>query len=439
MNLFRQLIALAVTSICLLAGAQLVSSRTYMLHRQEKQHALQAQSKLPGEVDKLAPSSQSEAITAYDSGGCAPLTNWEAYSKPTTEFPEWNRRLVKLSQQIVSLSAEDRKRAVFNALEDNFWIQVIDGRSQQLGRVAFGNKFVEDVRNAADFGLSLLGTKQWLTTETYAKLHELAYWTEAQKENIDLDFRGDKFEIVLPLYEKPFGVHHNIHDAQGNIAFDPALRTIEIYDSPKGWGYNDHQARRWRYHGMPKSQIKSIVEKYFDEFWAALDQTHPSDYAARLRIVARLYSRLDNFHCFPDGNGRTNYLVLQLLLCDIGLHPVSLYNLMESVLCSEEEEYQKVLEGFFKWEEAYNSGSISWTREAVAKRKEECDVAIDRLLGKRQDAGVNVPDTMGGCMCKNVGDCKTNTPGEDGQPWCDTAGSCVFAWDHCAPGRTRQA
>lgn len=61
-----------------------------------------------------------------------------------------------------------------------------------------------------------------------------------------------------------------------------------------------------------------------------------------LQAVVLLYHSLENFHCFVDGNGRTNILVLQSLLSFVGLHPVSFYNSMESALCSVEEMREKV-------------------------------------------------------------------------------------------------
>lgn len=188
---------------------------------------------------------------------------------------------------------------------------------------------------------------------------------------------------------------------------------------------------------MTEEKGREIVANYFKEAWDALEATDEFDYDKRLNIVVKLYHNLENFHCFLDGNGRTNYVVLQAMLVEIGLHPVSLYNLMESALGSVEEERQRVIEGFFKWEEAYNTGESGWTVPAIEARGRDCELAVGYLMGTIPlPNGVQIPDTVGGCTCENINTCKTN-PLKNGKKWCkiSTTKPCTWATDYCAPGK----
>jgi hypothetical protein len=236
-------------------------------------------------------------------------------------------------------------------------------------------------------------------------------------------------------------VFHDIHD-KGKKTYDTDLRKVAFNsDQPTGRKYNNGYLMRWAYPNKELPFMRDQVTKYWNEFWGTVNSVDPKSSLASKRwsyfvAIVDLYHNLENFHCFVDGNGRTNYLILNMLLSWAGLHPVSLYNTMESALSSKVEERQRVLQGYFQWEQSYlnvQSGKgTSWTLPVIAEKNKECQVAIDALFGRiRAPTNMFLPDTEGGCMCKNVRDCHSNSK-RDGRPWCNTDSSCTWDWDYCA-------
>lgn len=373
-----------------------------------------------------------------DSGGCAPLTDWANYYKDTKWF-QWGRRVKPLALKVHQLNDHgEYMRATFNALGGNMWMQMIDGWTHPKGRNSFGSHYVDDLTTASNYAASQFGKKRWLNVDTYTQIHQLSFSQDATKLEKRNGYRLENSGIYLPVPDKPLGVFHDIM-MNGAINFDPNLRKVDKspVQNEKGpvWKYNGGWLYRWVYPGVSEAQGRTIVQRYFDDAWDAIEKADQFDYDTKLNVVVQLYHNLENFHCFVDGNGRTNYVVLQSMLCEIGLHPVLLYNLMESALGSVQEERQKVIEGFYKWEEAYTTGQSGWSISAIEARGKECEVAIGQLMGTVPANGAVVPDTLGGCMCQDASTCETN-PLTDGKQWCTADNKCIWTWDICAPGRS---
>ena len=89
--------------------------------------------------------------------------------------------------------------------------------------------------------------------------------------------------------------------------------------------------------GRSEAELKAKVQSLFDGFWQAVGDIDSKSPDERLTAVVKLYHSLENLHPFNDGNGRTDLIVLNTLLCELGLHPVSVYNAMESALADEAE------------------------------------------------------------------------------------------------------
>jgi hypothetical protein len=256
-------------------------------------------------------------------------------------------------------------------------------------------------------------------------------------------FRGPDSWIYLPMPDKPLGVYHDIHN-YGRMNYDPRLRVVDKMLNTWGLWYNAGFQYRWVYPNIPWWFGPAKVKELFNKFWWDLSQINQNDPIGAQRdhaltAVVHLYHSLENFHCFVDGNGRSNMLVLQVLLSWIGLHPVSFYNSMESALCSVEEMKEKVLEGYFHWETAYHQGHTAWTVPEMEKKGEECKRAIGQLDGKTPKYNFGAvpgqkPDTQGGCMCEDVSTCDSNG-GFNGKLWCHTDAYCTWKWDYCAGGR----
>jgi len=287
-------------------------------------------------------------------------------------------------------------------------------------------------------------SRDTINLQFYDDLHTRAFKTDATKLKKQNGFRGANSWIYLPLPDKPMGIFHNVH-YKGKLNYDQNLRVVsKLSEAPiKGWKYNRGYQLRWRYPNLDEKYGREKVTEIFNYFWNAIDKI-PKDKsegqkrAAKLTAIVWLYHSLENFHCFIDGNGRTNVLILQAMLAWAGLHPISFYNSMESALAAWEEQREIVLEGYFKWEESYQTGKTAWSDSEIDRKKAECQVALDKLLKKRSKADRKkefVPDTTGGCLCKDQGTCDSNKKFAN-KKWCHTDENCVWGWDYCAEGRS---
>jgi hypothetical protein len=386
----------------------------------------------------------------YDSGGCTPLIVWEDWCKKKhgNEWFEWEKRVPKLAKKVEKMSPNKRAEFIFSSMgPKHMYLQYLDGRSQKDGPNAFGPEYITDMKAAHKKIGALLKkgiTRKNLNMEFYDDLHKVAFTQTAKMLKKHNGFRGANSWIYLPLPDKPMAIFHNIH-YKGKLNFDKKLRVVsKLSEYPiKGWAHNRGYQLRWRYPNLEEKYAREKVQEIFNYFWDAVDKI-PADKseaqkrAAKLTAITWLYHALENFHCFVDGNGRTNVLVLQALLCWAGLHPVSFYNSMESALAAWEEEREVVLEGYFKWEESYLTGKTGWSQEEIDRKAHECKVAVDKVLkprSKKDRKKEFIADTLGGCMCKNADKCETNEKFAN-KKWCYTDNNCLWGWDYCAEGRS---
>jgi len=386
----------------------------------------------------------------YDSGGCTPLIVWEDWCKKKfkSEWFEWEKRLPDLADKVKGLGEKERAAAVFDSLAKNkLYFQYIDGRSQKDGENAFGPEYIGDMKSPhkmfKDLILSGISRKT-LNMQWYDDLHTTAFKRTATKLKKDNGFRSADSYIYLPMPDKPLGIFHNVH-YKGKLNYDQKLRVVgRLSEFPiKGWKHNRGYQWRWKYPNLDEKYGRQKVQEILDYFWDAIekipaDKNEGQKRAAKLTAVTWLYHALENFHPFIDGNGRSNILMLNGLLSWAGLHPVSFYNSMESALAAWEEEREVVLEGYLHWEESFKTGATAWTEEEIERKGKECQVAVDKLTKKRAPAARKaefVPDTLGGCMCKDQGSCGSNEKFADHE-WCYTDSNCMWGWDYCAAGRS---
>jgi len=391
-----------------------------------------------------------------DSGGCQPATIWEKQAKH--KWWDWESRLPKLAEKVKGMSRDKRAATVLTALGDeNMWLQIVDGWAHLKGPDAFGSEYVVDMKRSFAQCQNLLNTKgvskDTFGEKFYTDIHFQAFKQTAHLLSKRNGYRGPNSGVYLPLPDKPLGVFHDIHE-YGKMTYNPQLRRIDRNSgAPTKWKYNQGYLMRWVYPNMEFAFGKAKVEELFNQFWVEIGKidsnkelSEGDQRDAKLTAVVWLYHSLENFHCFIDGNGRTNILVLDTLLSWVGLHPVSFYNSMESALASVDEMREKILEGYLKWEEAmrniqdnkdFKSG---WTLDAINIKNKECKVAIDALWGRgpAPDDGAGmpsmIPDTQGGCMCIDAKTCDSNEMFQNTQ-WCYTNSHCTWKWDFCAPGR----
>jgi len=337
--------------------------------------------------------------------------------------------------------------SVFSGLGDaNVWMQYIDGWSHLKGENAFGPEYIADSKKAHSKIIEQmrkgLGPKSF-NVEFYDEVHDLAFKNTATLLSKRNGFRGPDSWIYLPMPDKHLGLFHDVHNYE-RMNYDPRLRVVDKMTNTYGLWYNGGFQYRWVYPNIPWWFGPAKVKELFNKFWWEISKIRQSDPIAlqrdqALTAVVHLYHSLENFHCFVDGNGRTNMLVLQTLLSFVGLHPVSFYNSMESALCSVEEMKEKVLEGYFMWETVYHTGKTGWSIPEMNRKGSECKRATKQLEGKEKKYNFGAvegqkPDTNGGCRCEDVSSCDSN-PTFNGKRWCYTDGYCTWKWDYCAGGR----
>ena len=73
---------------------------------------------------------------------------------------------------------------------------------------------------------------------------------------------------------------------------------------------------------MPEGGIQHAVQGHLDRYYHARGQAQDTD--QHVDAITTLYQNLEALHAFKDGTSRTNHLVLNKLLSEVGLHPAIL-------------------------------------------------------------------------------------------------------------------
>jgi len=109
---------------------------------------------------------------------------------------------------------------------------------------------------------------------------------------------------------------------------------------------------RISYNSKP-SEIPYIVEKVFREFEVNIAKASTRD--KKIRCIAHLYQMLEWIHPFPDGQGRTDLVLLAYLLSRHGINPSILIEPYVSTFCTSEEWSEYLEKGITMWQEKYLS------------------------------------------------------------------------------------
>jgi hypothetical protein len=98
-----------------------------------------------------------------------------------------------------------------------------------------------------------------------------------------------------------------------------------------------------------KDQKQSAVRRLFCRFRTEIQQAETDE--QRLRSIANLFQMLEWLHPFYDGQGRTDIVLLNKLLCDLGFNPAILNNPYYSTHTSLDDWITYLKEGMAKWRE----------------------------------------------------------------------------------------
>jgi len=265
---------------------------------------------------------------------------------------------------------------VYNGLKENTWLQYIDGWAQLKGKEVFGKHYVEDevaAHNMAGERLKTADAK--IDADFFGKIHDHAFQQSAKDLDKKSAFRDKGNYIYLPL---PTRKNVDLKQLYSGVK---ALSRPEDADVREVKPTKNHALSgqyQWSYKPKTSAEIKEMCNKFFNQFEQDV-KAAGQDWDKILDAVVHLYSSLENIHPFLDGVGRTDQIVLNFYLSRVGLHPVSLYNTMESALSDEKDERQHILHGFYMWEQAYLQKKSPWTLETIQDKGKECMVLYQKL------------------------------------------------------------
>jgi hypothetical protein len=117
--------------------------------------------------------------------------------------------------------------------------------------------------------------------------------------------------------------------------------------------------------GRDQNNLYVVIPQLFDAFNRAVSEinqelinTSPSErekidslVERKLVLIDNLYQNLEWLHPYPDGQGRTDLLLLAKLLCENGFTPAILHEPYMSSFSSRQEWLAYLKEGMQKWEE----------------------------------------------------------------------------------------
>jgi hypothetical protein len=217
--------------------------------------------------------------------------------------------------------ASPRRSVVQRNKEDRFtfrggskWREIIDEQHHTSGPLAYEDRepgFYENMLLADDFTRRTLGGE--ISAEGYQQIHDLAIRHNPTKAG----WRSGGIEWGLTGRDQT-------PDAQ-------------LVENLKGHGLSvrAESAREGGRHmvTVPEAspeEVQNQVERIFDNYYLARaeirtkvqkgeDRTN-----AMVRLIAGVYQQLEVLHAFKDGTSRTNHLVLNKLLVENGMYPVTL-------------------------------------------------------------------------------------------------------------------
>ncbi len=147
-------------------------------------------------------------------------------------------------------------------------------------------------------------------------------------------------------------INHISNDLEEMCNRFEVTKITKIYDS------NNVFCIYYDYHDSLEKDISTLFEKYNKNIehinqkcnQAASNMSEAVD--EKIDAIADLFQMLDWFHPFPDGQGRTDLVLMSKLLCEQGANPAILDNPYFSTERTSEEWKKYLREGMKLWNEA---------------------------------------------------------------------------------------
>lgn len=310
-----------------------------------------------------------------------------------------------LEQTISKAQAEK----TFWGLGDKFWMQMIDGKFHQYGPMVFDEGlhgrekelgFFNSLKTGCDFAAAHLTEKP--TLHFYKELHKklCAHFTGTYEDqtamngqdagvfrskfcttNTILTGKSDISKEMEEHYKNYFAPNYLIFSKLNpeNIMreyakskpivenweaeWETRVNTINAYimecceklGIPQIAILTYTKDRDMRHFGViyaitSPEEHEKITEKLFDQYNAKIQEAASKE--DKLKAIAELFQMLEWLHPFPDGQGRTDLVLLAKLLADEGFNPPILEEPYTSTWTMPEDWLQYLKRGLERWQEA---------------------------------------------------------------------------------------
>lgn len=159
------------------------------------------------------------------------------------------------------------------------------------------------------------------------------------EENYQAELMWGK-SLVKKIDEKIQEINIYIKKRSDKVGSSSPIATISKY-----------QAKiKIAYHSEPL-EIPYIIKNIFKEFESNITKVNTRD--EKIKCIADLYQLLEWVHPFPDGQGRTDLVLLSALLSKYGINPPILLEPYASTFCTSEEWAEYLKNGIKLWQEKY--------------------------------------------------------------------------------------
>jgi hypothetical protein len=263
----------------------------------------------------------------------------------------------------------------FWKLGQSYWKQIIDGPLQQLTKWVFDFArhagpeepgYLSGIHEASHFASTkVINEKN--AVEFYKKVHRLAcaHFDGKSKSNTLIKgeetgkFRWDKDK------QTKCAIHVDRLKLSKGVSVNKKIKQIqeEIDKFSKELGLESPLAEVKKESTFSQSIIfkysfpnfEKTAQKIFDNFYETIRKSTTEE--EKVVCIAKLYQLLEWLHPFPDGQGRTDLIILAKMLCDFGLNPAILQEPYCSTYCLLQEWVACLKVGMDQWKEKASAQS----------------------------------------------------------------------------------
>ena len=295
------------------------------------------------------------------------------YAELNGHFPA-QEKLKKASKEAIrenpEISPADIAENIHNGLgRRNFWMQYMDRSAwKRYGKWVFDrglhgkqteSGFLKSLEAAHIWAHETLIKKEKITSKDYQDLHKIAcahFSGQALRDGTLVE--GDKVGAFRSdLKKRPFATFETGYplEKQQNVLAERA-KALQLEDPLSTANYLrkiDESSSRLALYYPVVNNFEEIISDLFEEFQKRIEVEE--DPEQKLYLIAELFQKLELLHPFPDGQGRTDLLMLSLLLCRHGFNPPILDDPYVSSWMSTKDWVEYLKNGMKVWGEERSS------------------------------------------------------------------------------------